>query len=175
MIWASFCSIFWWYEFTGVINGCLSLFIIVSCSNKIPKIIGKIMWSRTYRKCKAKQSHTWDISKMHFHMLCVRNLKNLQKNLKKCRKIMWSRTHNNYDTKLTQTVKQIPICLWVTTCKTTTQYHWVCGFWPNAQKIPKNHMIMQLWLSQTITNKSKHVILTIWTSFCIIFWAHFNG
>ena len=60
----------------------LVLFIPVIKSQKMQKKCRKIMWPRTYRNCKAKQSQTWDIFKILFHMLCVRNLKSLQKILK---------------------------------------------------------------------------------------------
>ena len=85
MIWASFNSIFWGYEFgrlRRVVWQYLVLFILVIKSQKMQKKCRKIMWPRTYRNCKAKQSQTWDIFKILFHMLCVRNLKSLQKILK---------------------------------------------------------------------------------------------
>ena len=85
MIWASFNSIFWGYDFgrlRRVVWHYLVLFILVIKSQKMQKKCRKIMWPRTYRNCKAKQSQTWDIFKILFHMLCVRNLKSLQKILK---------------------------------------------------------------------------------------------
>ena len=44
-------------------------------------------------------------------------------------------------------------------------------------KIHKNHVITWVWnlQSQTKPNLWHHVFYTIWTSFCIIFWVHFNG
>ena len=62
-------------------EGCLALFGAIYSCDKISKNAEcrKIMRPRTYRNCKAKQSQTWDIFKIPFHMFCVRNLKSLQK------------------------------------------------------------------------------------------------